>query len=155
MSLGSLFPKGLATASIGRQLQPGTVVKFNAIMDDGKLHEKRFLVLSVDARTTTLVMSSEISAFIRARPEILKCQVMIDAASHGFMDRDSHIDCSRARDYATTEVVDQLVNNPAWILGKVSSPVVHQVVAAIKASPTISPAVAKSLCDSLAAVISS
>lgn len=71
MSLGSLFPKGLATASIGRQLQPGTVVKFNAIMDDGKLHEKRFLVLSVDARTTTLVMSSEISAFIRARPEIL------------------------------------------------------------------------------------
>lgn len=150
MALGSMFPDVLARASIKRQLLPGTVVKFMAVMDDGKLHEKRFLVLQVDARTATVVMNSEISGFVRARPELLKCQVMIDAASHPFMDRDSHIDCSRARDYATSEVIDQLINNPGWVLGKVSQSVGLQVVSAIKASTTIRPVTAQSLCDSLA-----
>lgn len=150
MALGSAFPKGLAEASIRRQLQPGVVVKFTAVMDDGKLHEKRFLVLSVDARTVTLVMNSEVSAFIKARPEMMKCQVSMDAASHGFMDYDSHIDCSRARDYATSDVVDQLINDPTLILGRVSAAVGNQVIAAIKASVTISPSVAQTLCESLA-----
>lgn len=143
----------MAEASIRRQLQPGCVVKFKATMDDGKVHEKRFIVLSVSARTTTLVLNSEISRFILARPEIMKCQVKIDAATHLFMDHDSHIDCSRSREYSTTEVIEQLVANPSWVLGKIGQHVGLQVISAIKSSITISPSEASSLCDSLAAAL--
>lgn len=153
MALGSAFPRGVAEASIRRQLQPGTVVKFKATMDDGKVHEKRFLVLSVDARTTTLVLNSEISRFVRARPEMLKCQVMMDVASHPFMDHDSHIDCSRTRGYSTSEVVDQLVANPSWVLGQIADPAGRQVIAAMKASVTISPSDAGALCASLSSML--
>jgi len=118
-------------------------------MDDGKVHEKRFVVVRVEGKTATLVINSEISGFIRARAHMMKCQVQIDAAAHPFMDYDSHIDCSRAREYPTDEIVDQLVRNANWVLGRISIDMGREVVAAIKASATISPAQATELCASL------
>lgn len=140
MTLSAGFPLALREQSVRRQLVPGAVVKFEARMDDGKVKEKRFLILAVDADTVTFVMNSEIGAFIQSRPQLLKCQAPIDAASHPFMDHDSHVDCSRFRLYSTSEVVRQLVARPDWILGTVSADVRAQVAAAAKASPLISPA---------------
>ena len=150
MTLGSSFPPALIEASIRRQLVPGAVIKQRQVMDDGVLQEKRFVVLHVDEHTITCVINSEVGAFLRARPALLKCQVAMSAAAHQFMSHDSHVDCSRARTYRTSDVVRELVTQPAWVLGTITTGLRDEIVAALKFSPTLSAVEATSLCESLA-----
>lgn len=136
-------------AQVKRRLQPGTVVKFMAEMDDGLVHEKRYVVLDVENDTLTCVMNSEINKFILARPAILKCQVKIPVVSHDFMDHDSHIDCSHVRAYPTDMIINQLCKNPKWILGTITDVLRHEICAGLKSSSTTAPAITRQCCSSL------
>ncbi|KMN24318.1 hypothetical protein ACTXN8_21290 [Pseudomonas helleri] len=149
MSLGNSFPAFFTQAQIARQLKAGIVIKLNTEMDDGQILEKRFVVLDVTDDTLTCVMNSKISNFIANRPAKLKCQVMIDVASHDFMDHDSHIDCSRVRPYPTSLVIDQLCKNPAWVLGQITEQLRDDICAGLKASTTTATAVTNKCCSSL------
>ena len=149
MALGSAFPRGFLEAHIQRQLQPGTVIKMRQTMDDGAMHEKRFVVVAVSEHTVTFVINTAISAFLQARPALLKCQVVMPVADHNFMSHDSHVDCSRTRSYATQEVIRDLATQPNWVLGPISDNLREAMVAAIKFSPTLSAREAKQLCQSL------
>lgn len=152
MTLGSFFPPALLESTIRRNLVPGAVIKQREVMDDGVLQEKRFVVLQVDERTITCVINSEIGAFLKARPAMLKCQVAMAAAAHPFMSHDSHVDCSRARTYRTSDVVRELIAQPDWVLGNITTDLCDEIVAALKFSPTLSAVEAASLCESLAQV---
>ena len=152
MALGLFFPKRFREASLRRQLSPGTVIKLVARMDDERDHEKRFVVLEVDQKTITCVINSEVGPFLRARPELLRCQVLMPAEQHKFMDHDSHIDCSRTRSFATNEVLKQLGEKPEWVLGRIASPLRDVIVGAIKISPTISPADCNMICNGFGAI---
>jgi hypothetical protein len=149
MALGSAFPRGFVEAQIQRQLKPGTVIKMRQIMDDGAVHEKRFVVVAVSDHTVTFVINTAISAFLQARPALLKCQVAMPVVGHAFMSHNSHVDCSRTRSYATHEVVRDLVSQPDWVLGTISNDLRTAIVAAIKFSPTLSTNEATRLCESL------
>ncbi|MDU8417000.1 hypothetical protein RYA60_01865 [Pseudomonas syringae] len=149
MSLGSFFPADFARMQIERQLQPGVVVKFSAEMDDGKVHEKRFVVLDASENTFTCVINSRISRFIASDANKLKCQVAILASQHPFMSWDSHVDCSRVRTYSRAEVIDQLCTNPEWILGVIALELRDEIVGALKASRTIPATVIAHCCASL------
>ena len=149
MALGNAFPKELALASIKRQLLPGTVVKFKAVMDDGKEHEKRYVILRADDSTLTCVINSEIPKLVQRNPALLQCQVKIDKAGHPFMDWDSHIDCSRVRHYPTDEVCQQLMNNPQWVLGRVLQDISEEIRSALKFSPLETATKIHSCCISL------
>lgn len=151
MSLGRLFPADYARTQIERQLQPGVVVKFMAEMDDGKMHEKRFVVLDVNERTFTCVINSRISAFVARDQNKAQCQVSIKADQHPFMSWDSHVDCSRIRTYSRSELIDQLCANPEWILGMTTPELREQIVAAIKTSKTIPSALAAQCCAAFSA----
>jgi hypothetical protein len=118
-------------------------------MDDGRLHEKRFVVLDVDDHTITCVINSEISQFIRARPALLRCQVLMQAVQHEFMDHDSHVDCSRIRSFLTEEVLADLMSRPEWILGDAADSCCEDISAGIKASETLSVAEVERICSSL------
>lgn len=118
-------------------------------MDDGQLHEKRFVVVHCNDETATMVINSEISAYVRSRPRVLACQVTIDQASHRFMSWDSHIDCSAARRYATEGVIDQLAEHTDWVLGAVSDDVRHRIIAAMKVAPGITPGDLRLFCEAL------
>lgn len=153
MSLGNAFPASFAKAQIQRQLKPGMVIKLKAVMDDGLLHEKRFIVLSVSDDTLTCVINSRVSPLIAKNPSAARCQVSVEAATHPFMEWDSHADCSRIRNYSTSLVVSQLCDEPAWILGEITSELRDQVVSALKASVTTSPAITQACCQSLLSVV--
>lgn len=146
MPLGNFFPADFARMQIERQLQPGMVVKFKAVMDDGVLQEKRFVILSVTDEAFTCVINSEISNFITNRPHLAACQVPIDQASHPYMSWDSHVDCSRIRKYTKVEIVKQLCNQPDWVFGMVSNTVLSEIVDAIGRSKTIPKALASQCC---------
>lgn len=149
MTLGNYFPPNLKRASVIRRLVPGVVIKICALMDDGLIHEKRFLIVHIDENTVACVINSDINPIILNNPARRKCQVAIDAANHSFMDRDSHIDCSKIWQYPTDEVISDLEASPDRILGVVVSSVRDQAVAAIKHSPLIRPILAGVLCASL------
>jgi hypothetical protein len=150
VSLGSGFPDEFLQAQVQRRLKPGAVIKLFRRMDDGRLHEKRFVVLHVDAHTTTCVINSEISPFIRARPALLRCQVTMGVAQHSFMDHDSHIDCSRVRSFLTEEVISDLMSRPEWFLGDASDGCCGEIMSGIKASETLSVADVEKICGALA-----
>jgi hypothetical protein len=149
MNFGSDFPDDFKLAQIRRRLKPGVVIKLFRRMDDGRLHEKRFVVLHVDAHTTTCVINSEISQFIRARPALLRCQVTMQVAQHEFMDHDSHIDCSRVRSFLTDEIVADLLSRPEWVLGNASENCRRDIMAGIKATETLSVAEVEKICAAL------
>jgi hypothetical protein len=149
MALGSAFPRGFVEAQIQRQLKPGTVIKMRQLMDDGAVHEKRFVVVAVTDHTVTFVINTAISAFLQARPALLKCQVVMPMADHAFMSHDSRVDCSRTRSYGTNEIVRDLASQPDWVLGAISNELRVAMVAAIKFSPTLSAKEAAQLCESL------
>jgi hypothetical protein len=108
-------------------------------MDDGRVREKRFVLLAVDETTVTCVINSRINDFIKHRPDLLRCQVVMPRSAHPFMDHDSHVDCSRTRSYATADVVRDLAAGPEWILGSVSPELREEIVAALKCAPTLAP----------------
>jgi hypothetical protein len=149
MALGSAFPRGFLEAQIQRRLKPGAVIKMRQTMDDGAVHEKRFVVVALNENTVTFVINTAISAFLQSRPTLLKCQVAMPMADHPFMSHDSHIDCSRTRTYSTREVVRELVAQPDWVLGSISDMLRTDIVAAIKFSPTLSASEVAQLCLSL------
>lgn len=149
MALGSAFPRGFVEAQIQRQLKPGTVIKMRQTMDDGLIHEKRFVIVVVNEFTVTFIINTAISAFLQFRPALLKCQVAMPVADHPFMSHDSHADCSRTRSYSTNEVVRDLATQPDWVLGTISAEFRASMVAAIKFSPTLSAKEVAELCESL------
>lgn len=120
-------------------------------MDDSDLHEKRYVVLHVDGDVCACVINSEVSNFIRARPDLNRCQVDIDQATHPYMDHDSRIDCSRVRVYPVDAVLAQLEENPAWILGKITDPVRVSMSGALRHSTAIAVADVGIYCASLEA----
>lgn len=153
MPLGNFFPADFARTQIERRLKPGMVVKFEAKMDDGALHEKRFVILDITDEAFTCVINSEISTFISTRQHMAVCQVPIDQASHSYMSWDSHVDCSRIRKYTKDEVVKQLCDNPDWVFGMVSTTVLSEIADAIGRSKLISKALATQCCASIQKII--
>jgi hypothetical protein len=149
MALGSAFPRGFVVSQLQRQLRPGTVIKMRQTMDDGLIHEKRFVIAAINELTITFIINTAINPFLKARPALLKCQVNMPVADHSFMSHDSSVDCSRTRSYATNEVIQDLVEQPDWILGSISTELRASIVAAIKFSPTLSAKEVAELCESL------
>lgn len=139
MSLGEFFPENIKKGSATRNVVPGAVIKMFVIMDDGKEHEKRFLVVHVDENTVACVINTKINSLITNRPSLLKCQVAIEPVGHPFMHHESHIDCSKVRKYPTADVVDGLTSKPEWVLGTINARLRDQVVAAIKCAPQLPP----------------
>ncbi len=72
MALGSAFPRGFVKSQIQRQLRPGTVIKMRQTMDDGLIHEKRFVIAAINELTVTFIINTAISPFLKARPALLK-----------------------------------------------------------------------------------
>jgi hypothetical protein len=121
-------------------------------MDDGKLHEKRFVVIHVDAHTVTCVINSEINPFIAKRPALMQCQVNMNASAHTFMHHNSHVDCSRVRRWATEDVLGDLAKDPNWVLGEITPALRDDIVAALKFARTLSMDEINTYCESLASL---
>lgn len=149
MALGSAFPRDFVESQIRRRLKPGTVIKMRQTMDDGLIHEKRFVIVAINELTVTFIINTAISPFLKARPALLKCQVNMPVADHLFMSHDSSVDCSRIRSYDSKEVIHELVEQPDWVLGSISTELRTSITAAIKFSPTLSTKEVTELCKSL------
>ncbi|MBI5006434.1 MAG: hypothetical protein HZB95_04840 [Nitrosomonadales bacterium] len=135
--LGAHFPAELLRPRIEAALKPGCVVKL--LVKFPQVTKEKYLVLVADddPEYLTFIVNSDINPFIASKPHLLQCQVAIDAASHSFLDYDSHVACHEVLPMKREEVIKSLMGNPAGIKGNVSPDVREQIAAAVKFAKTI------------------
>lgn len=135
--LGAHFPAELLRPRIEAALKPGCVIKL--LVKFPQITKEKYLVLVADddPEYLTFIVNSDINPFIANKPHLLQCQVAIDAASHSFLDHDSHVACHDVLPMKREEVIKSLMENPAGIKGKVSPDVREQISAAVKFAKTI------------------
>lgn len=135
--LGEHFPAELLRPRIEAALKPGCVIKLLVKFPEITKEKCLVLVADDDPEYLTFIVNSEINPFISNQPYLLQCQVAIDAASHDFLDHDSHIACHEVLPMKREEVIKALMADPAAIKGEVSSDVRSQMLAAVKFAKTI------------------
>lgn len=136
-SLGEHFPADLRRAYVEDALKPGCVIRL--VVKLSTVTKPKFLVLvgTDDPEYLTFIINSEINPFVLNRPHLSKCQVSIDAASHAFLDHDSHVACHETLPIRREDVIQVLVADPSAIKGEISSDVRAQIVAAVKFAKTL------------------
>ncbi|WP_156404450.1 hypothetical protein [Curvibacter sp. PAE-UM] len=149
-TIGAKLPPQILRERIVQRLKPGAVIKLNARMNDGNVKEKRYVVLSVTAKTVCCVVNSEKNAFVQARPTLARHHVPMDASSHVFMDHDSFVDCTQTKTFETSQVVSDLMERTEWMLGAISLELRDRIVTSLTTSSTIAPNLTQPLCNELA-----
>lgn len=153
MSFAHAFGKTEVQKSAIRQLVPGAIVKSFQRMDDGKKHEKRFVVVEVSDSVVTCVINTNIPRLYSNNSVLLNCQVEVTTNDHPFMDHLSHLDCSKVMSFKTADAIAQLVDKPEWILGTASNALLGNMVAALASSPLLTPGEVSSYCGSLSSAL--
>ena len=135
--LGDVFSEDDRRKAVTRRLRPGAVIYLDVAFPQGK-RSKLLVVAHVDDQCCTLIVNSEVRAFIENHPALSVCQVRIDAVRHAFLQHDSHIACHEVLRLPTQAVVNELMADMGRIKGDLHAEVRAQVVAAIKRAPTLS-----------------
>jgi hypothetical protein len=149
VSLGDSFPVALRRVHVEEALKPGCVVRLEIKFPNITKPKFLILVATDDPEYLTFIVNSEIHPFIQSKPHLLQCQVSIDAASHDFLDYDSHVACHETLPIRREDVIKALVADPSSIKGTISSDVRAQVVAAVKFAKTLDNDKKKRIIESL------
>lgn len=136
-TLGELFPSDLKREHIEATLKPGCVVRLEVKFPT--ITKPKFLILVAidDPEYLSFLINSEINPFIANKPDLLQCQVSIDANSHDFLDHDSHIACHEIFAMKREDVIKALIADPSAIKGNISTIICDQIKAAVKIAKTI------------------
>lgn len=101
--------------------------------------EKYLLVVQVQSETTVLVINTGINKYIQDRQHLLDCQVLIDVATHTFLDHDSFIDCTETESLSTTDLIEETLKDMSTLQGQITSDIKTKVIAALNDCYTIEP----------------
>lgn len=133
MILGDHFPPDAKRKTIKEKLQPGQVVYLYCEFTVPKPKDKYLLLGCVDPLPLFLVINSKVSDFIKERGYLLRCEAKLDAASHGFLDHDSFVDCREAiSDFSMDDIIEQLLNDMKRVKGMISDDARDDVLSAVK-----------------------
>lgn len=87
-----------------------------------------------------LVINSRIPRLAQSNAAMLKCQVPISAADHGFLDHDSYVNCAQVvSDFTLRGIKAQLLSSPGRVVGELSDSTRQQIVCAVRDADTITP----------------
>lgn len=136
-SLGEHFPADIRRAHVEDALKPGCVIRLVVKLSTTTKPKFLVLVAADDPEYLTFIVNSEINPFIANRPHLSQCQVSIDAASHDFLDHDSHVACHETLPMKREDVIKALMADPSAVKGEISPDVRAQVVAAVKFAKTL------------------
>ena len=136
MVLGDRFPEIERLASVRRQLTPWRVIRiFCHFTSPPK--DKLLVIGRMGSDVQVLVINSELSNYVLARPDLKRCQVELDATGHRFLRVDSFLDCGQVYLVRAEDVERQLVEDMGRIRGEVSVHVRPAVLEAIRTSRTL------------------
>jgi hypothetical protein len=152
MVLGGHFPEAERLASVRRQLTPWRVIRlFCHFTSPPK--EKLLVVARVAAEVHVFVVNSAIPRFIRARPDMLQCQVELRKARHGFLRSDSFLDCTRVYSIPAQEIERHLIADMRRVRGEVGQGDRSAVIEAIRESRFLARGMKAGLLSSLESAV--
>ena len=119
------------------RLRPGAVIKlYSALAGKNKRHG---LISATADRSVAFFINTRPADFIRARPDLLKRQVLMPLASHRFMAYDSHIAChDTVRIPTMAYLVAGLDDDSIQLLGHVHRSLFPAIINSARGSPNIS-----------------
>ena len=130
------------------KLKPGAVIyRFCDFTKPPKI--KYLLVLQVQTDTVVFVINSEINRFIQSKKCLRDAQIVIDQASHSFLDYDSYIDCTDIEQIDTACLVEEIMQDLNILKEPITAELKVKVIATILDSFTLSPSDIASLIASL------
>lgn len=136
-SLGNAFPEALKAEIIERHWNPGLVL-YLYCEDLGK--NKYFLLASAGEGPFVFYINSTIHGFIVGQPDLLACQVRLEASDHAFLNHDSYVNCTEpVRRFTRTEIQGQLLADISRIKGELSPVALQEVIKAVQRATTIPP----------------
>jgi len=150
--IGRSLPLGQARRLAEKRLTPGTIVLLQVTFPQTRETKEKFLVYAgSDGDHCYFVVNSKIHRLIEKNPDLLRCQVVIDAANHPFLKHDSHVACHEALRLPAEDVYAALCDDLSRIKGTISAAVRDQIISAVKHAVTIETATQNLIITSLAA----
>lgn len=138
--IGRSLPPGQARRLAEKRLTPGTVVLLQVTFPQTRETKEKFLVYAgSDGDHCYFVVNSKIHRLIEKNPDLLRCQVVIDAANHPFLKHDSHVACHQVHRIPAEDVYAALCDDLGRIKGTISTAVRNQIISAVKHAVTIAP----------------
>jgi ferredoxin len=99
---------------------------------------KHILIASIYPHPLLLMVNSQIHSYIKSRPCLKSCQVLLRASEHLFLAHDSYVDCRNVcTTFSLNDIVAQVHADRRRIKGFISDEAQAQVIAAIKVCPTL------------------
>lgn len=137
MQLGDAFPLATREAAVDQRLVPGAVLYLEVTFpEDGRVKEKYLvMVASIDPDVLVFVVNTEVNQFVAARPELCRCQLTIDQASHSFLDYDSFLACHKTLAIPRAQVSSDLVRDMSRYKGQISEDLRQQILGVIQTQP--------------------
>lgn len=138
--IGDFLPEKDRRESAARQLTAGRVLYLNCDFTNPP-KDKYVVVAAPEDPPVLLIVNSKIAEFIKATPDLRKCQVTLQATDHSFLNHDSHLDCSKAFDsMSREEIIKQLAADFSRIKGELTVAARGQVLEVVRGAKTISDA---------------
>jgi len=110
---------------------------------------KRCVVACLSPSPILLLINSEINDFVINSDDLKSLQIMIDTATHKFMDWDSWIDCSQLFGYPKDWLDAAIANNPLQHLGTISEAIRQDIIDAVRETRIHSPKKKAQILDGL------
>jgi|SRR5882672_9147868 len=138
MNLGNAFSREAKIETFQRSFHAGRILHLFCGFTRPSPKEKFVVVGCAAPRPLVIVVNSEIREFVKRRPRLLVCQVMLSKNDYSCLHHDSYLDCSRAIDYFTQAIVEnQVVRDMARIKMCLTKADTANVIKAIEAAETI------------------
>lgn len=146
--IGDSFPPEEKEAYFHRHLKPGQVIYLDCAFTNPP--KPKYLVLAcIEPKLLCFLINTEIHSYIKKRPHLLQCQILMSQASHSFLDYDSFIDCKEVIELSLDDVKNQVLLDMSRVKEEISAEVKSTIIKTISASSTITPRLKKWILDSL------
>ena len=131
MRLGDALSPEDRLQYIRERLVPGAI--FHCYCEFTTPTKHKFIVMGRAQRPTlVLLINSDISPWLHARPHLRDCQVSIRKSDHDFLEYDSFLDCTHAERQVSLEQLEQammndLTNFKGWLTAREREAVLYAV----------------------------
>ncbi|MFO1353029.1 MAG: hypothetical protein U1F68_21075 [Gammaproteobacteria bacterium] len=137
MSLGDYFPREQKLSVIQNYLLPGNILYIPCSFTTPRPKDKFLLLTCVNPQLLFFVINSAINQYVREKPNLLVCQAPLRASDHPFLSHDSFVACNQTYPFEREYLQGQLLQDMGRIKGVVAQSARDQILAAVKACPTL------------------
>lgn len=124
---------------VRERFQAGVVIKLDCDFTTPPKPKRLLVVAANRKRPLLFVNNTSPTDFAKKRPKIISQHLPLAKADENFLDHDSFLDCSEARDNFNREDIEKtLAGDTSLILGELSPAAAEKIIELIADSPTLS-----------------